>query len=735
MKLLKCINKYVINNNNNNKTSTVFNKIFYQFYTINNNLKYLHSISNSFTKYNKGYYFITDTKKVKQSNLLFSYNKINKYFNKFIFKYHYSKLQKMDKNINLEKNEKTSDNKNTQLKKPKESKSGMKEKYKREELENVLLRRFFIVPSFEIYGGIAGLYDFGPPGCAVKINIEQYWRKHFILEENMLELGCSNLTPYSVLKSSGHVDQFSDFMVKDVVTGEFYRADKIVQEFIDKTLEKNEKTKKLKQEDLQKYKRIHSEVEKVNKPEEIDAIIKELKVKSAKNNDLSKASHFNLMFGTQIGPDEGSKGFLRPETAQGQFVNFRRLLEYNGGKLPFASATVGIGFRNEISPRSGLLRGREFFLAEIEHFLDPRDKSHKKFSTVKDLTLPLWSKETQKENKLDVTNNLTLEHAVNKGIINCESLAYYMGRTYLFLITVGINKESIRFRQHNDKEMAHYACDCWDAEVETSYGWIEVVGHADRTCYDLDCHSKSTNKEHVGTRLLKEPIVHNKVRIETNKPKLSKQYKDKMKRICDTIDKMTEDDKEKYLEEFNKNKKVNLTLNKITEKDEDIVLEISEDLLSFKRYTETQSVEKFVPGVIEPAFGIGRIVYCVFEHCFKVRKEDNKRTYFDFPPVVAPYKVSILPLINSKEMYDYIETLRKSFVNQGISYKIDDIAEGIGKRYARTDEVGIPFACTIDEKTIKDGSVTLRNISNMKQVRIHVRHIKYILIILIIIIY
>ena len=109
------------------------------------------------------------------------------------------------------------------------------------------------------------------------------------------------------------------------------------------------------------------------------------------------------------------------------------------------------------------------------------------------------------------------------------------------------------------------------------------------------------------------------------------------------------------------------------------------------------------------------------EHCFRIREEDSKRTYFDFPPLVSPYKVSILPLIYNDEIYKFIEPLRKSFVEQGITYKIDDIAEGIGKRYARTDEVGIPFACTIDEQTIKDGTVTLREISKMKQVRIHVR--------------
>ena len=600
------------------------------------------------------------------------------------------------------------------VKKPKEQLGNLKEKYNREKLDNVLVRRFFVIPAFEIYGGTAGLYDYGPPGCALKQNIEQYWREHFILEDNMLELGCTNLTPFKVLEASGHVDKFSDFMVKDEKKGAFYRADKVIQEFIEKRLEKDEKAKKLKPEEIEKLKNYHQEVDKMN-GKEMDAVIEELKVKSPDDNNLSKCTQFNLMFGTQIGPDHGSVGFLRPETAQGQFVNFKRLIEYNGGKLPFASAVVGLGFRNEISPRSGLLRVREFALAEIEHFLDPQDKSHKKFCYVKDLKIPLWTKELQAKNDFNVITNLTVGEAVDQGLIANETLAYFCARTYLFLINIGIRANGIRFRQHLKKEMAHYATDCWDAEIETSYGWIEAVGHADRTCFDLDNHSKATGKDHFASRPLKEPITHYRIRIKSNKPGLAKTHKDKMKRITELIDNMNDEDKETYCQAFEKNQKTVLKLS------ENESLELPEDLISFERYTEVQTEEKFTPGVIEPAFGIGRIVYCVMEHCFRIREEDSKRTYFDFPPLVSPYKVSILPLIYNDEIYKFIEPLRKSFVEQGITYKIDDIAEGIGKRYARTDEVGIPFACTIDEQTIKDGTVTLREISKMKQVRIHVR--------------
>jgi glycyl-tRNA synthetase len=250
---------------------------------------------------------------------------------------------------------------------------------------------------------------------------------------------------------------------------------------------------------------------------ELDEVILKYKIKAPDtNNDLSPSYKFNLMFDTPIGPQGAIKGYLRPETAQGHFVNFRKLLEFNGGKIPFASASIGLGFRNEISPRSGLLRVREFTMAEIEHYVDPLNKTHKKFSTVKDMKLPLWSGKNQKEGK-GIIYDLTLEEAVKQKTIDNETLAYFLSRTYIFLTRIGISTSGIRFRQHTEKEMAHYASDCWDAEVETSYGWIEVAGHADRTCYDLSAHSKVSGVELCASRLLPNPILKKVIRPIMNK--------------------------------------------------------------------------------------------------------------------------------------------------------------------------------------------------------------------------
>ena len=137
------------------------------------------------------------------------------------------------------------------------------------------------------------------------------------------------------------------------------------------------------------------------------------------------------MFDTQIGPTGQFKGFLRPETAQGHFINFKRLLDSNNEQMPFASASIGKSFRNEISPRQGLLRVREFTMAEIEHFVHPEKKNHPRFKQVEYLVLPLYSNSQQLEGKGPCM--MTIGDAVQKGLVNNETLGYFMARIYLFL--------------------------------------------------------------------------------------------------------------------------------------------------------------------------------------------------------------------------------------------------------------------------------------------------------------
>jgi glycyl-tRNA synthetase len=171
---------------------------------------------------------------------------------------------------------------------------------------------------------------------------------------------------------------------------------------------------------------------------------------------LSAPFPFNLMFRTSIGPRGDMVGFLRPETAQGIFVSFRDLLYYNGGKLPFAAAQIGQSFRNEISPKQGLLRVREFTQAEIEHFVHPDHKKHPRFSEVAEMAPVMASADVQKAGTPPVP--MKLGDAVKNGVVANETLGYFIGRTFSFMTAVGINPKRMKFRQHLPNEMAHYAC-------------------------------------------------------------------------------------------------------------------------------------------------------------------------------------------------------------------------------------------------------------------------------------
>lgn len=141
-------------------------------------------------------------------------------------------------------------------------------------------------------------------------------------------------------------------------------------------------------------------------------------------------------------------------------------------------------------------------------------------------------------------------------------------------------------------------------------------------------------------------------------------------------------------------------------------------MVTFERKEKTQLEEKYSPHVIEPSFGLGRIIYCSFEHCFKVRPQDEQRTYFDFPIAVAPVKCILLPLMNKPEMSKKTLQIKAILTKAGISSRIDDSSSTVGKRYARTDECGIPYAFTVDYTTLEDDTITMRELDSMKQIRL-----------------
>lgn len=595
---------------------------------------------------------------------------------------------------------------------PKEEK---KKGFDRDGLDDLLTRRAFFIKAFEIYGGVAGLYDYGPIGCAVKANLLAEWRKHFVLEDNMLEIDCTSLTPTPVLKASGHVERFCDIMVKDAKTGDCHRADHLLEDVMKQIIE--ESTKKGDHVLADECKKICAQADSYE-PHELDAFFQRFNVKApGTKNAITPAEPFNMMFPTTIGPTGQIPGFLRPETAQGIFVNFSRLYEFNNRKLPMPVAQIGNAFRNEIAPRAGVLRVREFTMAEIEHFVDPGNKSHKKFSEYKDLALNLFPRGDQLDGKNPTPTKIG--EAVAVGTVANETLGYYLARIHLFMMKIGVDPQRIRFRQHLKNEMAHYACDCWDCELHTSYGWIECVGCADRAAYDLHQHSQATRLNLVASEQLETPIIIDCFEPVFDAALMGKTFKKDLALVLAHY----KGAPEAVVADLEKKLESGAAVIEITGEDKVTKqFTITKDMVKgFKRYQDKKFERTFQPSVIEPSFGIGRIIYCLLEHSYRVRENDEKRNWLALAPLIAPVKCSVLPLSNKSsdlERFEpFLTQLERGLTQNGVSFKRDDSSVAIGRRYARTDEIAIPFGLTVDFETLKDNTATLRERNSTSQIR------------------
>lgn len=543
-------------------------------------------------------------------------------------------------------------------------------------LDSLLRRRLFYTPAFEIYGGVSGLYDYGPPGCSLQANIIDIWRKHFVLEEDMLEVDCTSLTPEVVLKTSGHVDKFADWMCKDPKTGEIFRADHLVEEVLESRLngdkeargqtvavdeEKEAKKRKKKVKDtkvvkledsvVKEYEEVLAKIDNYN-GKELGDLMRKYDIKNpATSGDLEDPKAFNLMFQTDIGPTGQFKGFLRPETAQGQFLTFQKLLEFNQQQMPFASASIGKSFRNEISPRSGLLRVREFLMAEIEHFVDPQGgKKHPRFTEVKNVELVLLNRKVQLDGRTDV-ERITIGNAVAKSLVDNETLGYFLARIQLFLRRLGIDQGKVRFRQHMANEMAHYAADCWDAELLTSYGWIECVGCADRSAYDLSVHSRQTGAPLCVRESRPEPLKIEEWQIDLDKKKFGPKFKRDNKAVEAAVENLSQELREKLSLELGKSGKIEVDVPGVGNGK----VEIEKSLINIEKRIRIEHTREYTPNVIEPSFGIGRILYSLMEHVYWSREgaeergvssdqnstlEQRKTTNMDTGPFISPTRGS-----------------------------------------------------------------------------------------------
>ncbi|MEM0139076.1 MAG: glycine--tRNA ligase [Ferroplasma sp.] len=459
-----------------------------------------------------------------------------------------------------------------------------------EETVELAKRRGFFWTSYSIYGGFSGFYDYGPLGVMLKDNIIKMWKESY-LKDGALFIDSPNITPEPVFRASGHLSRFSDLATE---CGNCHT--------------------KFKFESVLSFNKISTIPSNIKEAEEI------LKNNSIKcplcGKIIDNVYDFNLMF--KLSDDF----YLRPETAQGIFVNFKLLYNYNRNKLPMAVGQQGKGFRNEISPRQSLIRLREFNQCEVEVFFDPEDMRFKELYEYSEILF--------KPNNADEVK-ISVKHAFENGIIGSEAFAYFILKTQVLLESIGIENSRLRFRQHMPDERAHYAADSWDAEALIDDEWFEIVGIANRTDFDLKNHesaSKESMKIKAGDR-------------------------------------------------------------------------------------------QFIPHVIEPSYGIDRIILSLLSQSYYKRDE---KMVLKLNYNIAPYHVAVFPLMKKGGLSEKASELF-SLMSSIDPYILYDESGTIGKRYARQDEIGTPYCITVDYQTLEDGTVTVRERDSTDQKRKNINEI------------
>ena len=464
------------------------------------------------------------------------------------------------------------------------------------------LERGFYFPSCEIYADApAGFWEYGPQGVNMKNKFIDLWRRELVRRDGMMEIDGSQIMSKSVFIASGHINNFTDPIVKCSKCKSIFRADRFITE------------------------KIGEDVHEGMTNEEMNAIIKKHDLKCANcNGELDAVKRFNMMFKVNIGPDQ-DEAYLRPETCQTIFVDFSRIFKTMRGKLPLGIAQIGKSFRNEIAPRQGLLRLREFYQAEIEVFCNPQKLNDlPRFDEIKDTILRLYDGTSSIE--------LTADEGIRKGLLPNKLVAYYLALLNEFYAKTGIDMKRTRFRRLTNTEKAFYSTIAFDFEVETSTGWLELVACNYRSDYDLQGHA-STSKQNL--------------------------------EVIDPSDQ-----------------------------------------------------KKVLPHVFELSMGIDRSIFTILEHSYFEDKEHDDRIVLKLKPYLAPILLGILPLMTKDGLREKAQKIYSELKREFDTFY--DESGSIGRRYRRLEEIGTPFAVTVDKITMEDDTITVRYRDTMQQERIKI---------------
>jgi len=551
------------------------------------------------------------------------------------------------------------------------------------DLSELARRRGFFFQSNEAYGGVAGFYTYGPEGAALKRNVEDAWRNRFVTKEGNLEIDSPTVTPEAVFEASGHLDGFDDMLVECPECGESHRADHVVEDATD--LEDAESLP----------------------TDEVEDLIAEHELACPECGASlvgQPVETFNLMFETAIGPGGDQAGYLRPETAQGMFVEFPRLKEYARNQTPFGVAQIGAGYRNEISPRNALLRAREFTMAELEMFVDP-EVDEPDLDAVADVELPLYPADAQEAEGEEYVS-MTPEEAVEAGVVAGEWIAYFLARSTAWFERVGVDMEKYRLRQHLSGELAHYASDCWDAEALVDGDWVEIEGIAARNDYDLSKHAKYGDDSFTLFKEYDEPVSTERATVDPDMSYLGPEFGGIAGDVAEALQALADRDRTAFDGE-----EVVVTV----DGDE---YEIPTEKTGFAVEEVTEHGEHVTPHVIEPAFGIGRVVYSILDHAHETDEvEGEERDVLRLPPAVAPTFVGVFPLTDQDDLPEAAQSVAASLREAGFDVTYDD-SGSIGRRYRRQDEVGTPYCVTLDADPA--GTATIRERDSTAQVRVDV---------------
>ncbi len=541
-------------------------------------------------------------------------------------------------------------------------------------------RRGFFWSSFEIYGGSGGFVTYGPLGTRLKQNVEAKLRELFVKKIGILEMESSVIAPGKVFEASGHVDHFKEPMVECQNCHQRFRADHLLEE-----------------------KGISSaEAEKMT----LEAVAQEIDQHGVVCPDcggkFGEPQRYLTMFQTTIGPYSGAVGYGRPEAAQNIFVEFNRLFTAARERLPFGCIQIGHALRNEISPRQGLIRLREFTIADLEFFFDPEEPCCDKIKEVQNEVLPILLCETRLKECEDITD-FTVREALDKKIIRNEWQAFFMAMAKRLLTELGVPANKQRFIEKLTWEKAHYSSQSFDQEVLVDrWGWVEVSGHAYRTDYDLSCHVKASGVDMTVYKEYATPVEKEELTVKPIMAKLGPVYKGDAVKVAAELAKVPAQEVAEAMKKEGSYMAGNY--------------QVLPEQVAISKQKNIVRGTRFIPHVVEPSFGSDRLFYVALEYAYNVKDD---RIVLSFPRSIAPIQVGVYPLMGKDCLDVKAKEVQKLLTYEGFMTEYDETGS-IGRRYARADEAGVQLGITIDYDTLNDASVTIRDRDSWQQIRISI---------------